>query len=144
MNHLTKPRLSNRRIASTLFFVALTLTCAVVASAQGKRPILGGYNEAAVDNSEVVEAAEFAVEEQGRKQEMTVSLVSIERAEIQVVAGKNFRLCLRVTLKAEGEDEESEQMVKVVVSRNLQKVFSLRSWAEEECAGSESDGSQKE
>lgn len=140
MNHVTKPRL----IVSTLFFVTLMFTCAVVASAQGKRPILGGYNEAAVDNSEVVEAAEFAVEEQGRKQEMMVSLVSIERAETQVVAGKNFRLCLKVTLKAEGEDEESEQMVKVVVNRNLQKVYSLTSWAEEECGGDESGGNQEE
>ena len=145
MNHLIKPRFSSRRIVSTLFFVALTLTCAVVASAQGKRPILGGYNEAAVDNAEVVAAAEWAVGEQGRKQEMTVSLVSIERAETQVVAGKNFRLCLKVTLSAEGEDEESEQIVKVVVYRNLKQEYSLTSWAEEECGGGgDSDGNQEE
>jgi hypothetical protein len=144
MNRLNTPRFSSRRIASILFFVALTLTCSLLASAQGKRPILGGYNEAAVDNAEVIEAAEFAVEEQGRKQEMTVTLVSIERAETQVVAGKNFRLCLKVKLSTEGEDEETEQMVKVVVNRNLQKVYSLTSWAEEECAGGETDGNQEE
>ena len=144
MNHLTKPRFSNRRIVSALFFAALTLTCAVVASAQKKPPLVGGYKAVAVDNPEVVAAAEFAVGEQGREQEMTVSLVSVERAEIQVVAGKNFRLCLKVTLSAEGEDEESEQIVKVVVYKNLQQEYSLTSWAEEECVGSESNGSQEE
>lgn len=144
MNHLSKPRFSNRRIVSTLFFVALVFTCAVVASAQ-ERPILGGYKAAKVDNPEVVAAAEWAVGEQGRKQEMTVSLVSIERAETQVVArSKNFRLCLKVMFKAEGEDEDVEQMVKVVVNTNLQQESSLTSWAEEECAGSESNESQEE
>lgn len=145
MSHLTKPRFSSRRIISALFFVTLMLTCAVATSAQGKRPILGGYKEAKVDNPEVVASAEWAVGEQGRKQEMTASLVSIERAETQVVAGStNFRLCLKVMFKAEGEDEDVEQMVKVVVNRTLQQEYSLTSWEEEECGGSESDGSQEE
>lgn len=144
MNHLTQPRLASRRIVSTLFFVTLAFSCVIVASAQGKRPILGGYKDAAVDNAEVVAAAEFAVGEQGQKQEMTVSLVSIERAESQVVAGVNYRLCLKVTLKAEGEDEEVEQTVKVVVHKSLQREYSLTSWAEEECAGGDPDGNRNE
>jgi hypothetical protein len=97
-----------------------------------------------VDNAEVVAAAEWAVGEQGRKQEMTVTLVSVEHAATKVVAGKNFMLCLKVTLSAEGEDEESEQTVKVEVHRNLQQEYSLMSWAEEACGGSGSGGNQEE
>lgn len=136
MNRITKPRFYNRRIVSALFFVTLMFACAVVASAQ-KRPILGGYSKAEVDNAEVVEVAEWAVGEQGRKQEMTVKLESIERAATQSASGRNFKLCLKVRLSAEGEDEESEQLVRVVVHRNFQKVSSLTSWAEVEDCGSE-------
>ncbi|HYE72012.1 MAG TPA: hypothetical protein VEF04_01725 [Blastocatellia bacterium] len=132
MNHVTRSCFSNRRIVSALFFVTLMLTCAVAASAQ-KRPILGGYRAAEEkDKAEVDEAAEWAIGEQGRKQEMTITLVSIELAEVQLVAGRNFNLCMKVTLSAEGEDEETEQLVQAVVYRNLKREFSLTSWEEVE------------
>lgn len=136
MNHLPKPRLSIKRIVPALFFVTLMFACMAVASAQ-KRPILGGYSKAATDNAEVVEVAEWAVGEQGRKQEMTVTLESVERAATQSASGRNFKLCLKVKLSAEGEDEESEQLVRVVVHKSFQNVFKLTSWAEAEDCGSE-------
>ncbi|HKP36827.1 MAG TPA: cystatin domain-containing protein [Pyrinomonadaceae bacterium] len=92
----------------------------------------GGFREVAKDDPEVEAAANFAVEEQGRKQEASLKLVSIERAESQVVAGINYRLCLKVS--KEGEDEADE--VKAVVYKNLQKEYSLTSWAEENCSES--------
>lgn len=104
--------------------------CANAASAQIRT---GGYKEVANDDSEVVAAADFAVSEQGRKQEVSISLVSVEHAEQQVVAGINYRLCLKVEI--DGETQE----VKAVVYRNLQKEYSLTSWEQESCSGSESD-----
>jgi hypothetical protein len=115
--------------------LSVTFCCVTVGWAQ-TRPILGGYKVVATDNPEVVAAAEFAVGEQGEKQESTISLVSIERAESQVVAGINYRLCLKVST----ESEEEPQDVKVVVHRNLQKQYSLTSWEEESCGGSDSEG----
>jgi hypothetical protein len=143
MNHLNKPRLSNKRIVPALFFMTLMLACMAVASAQ-KRPILGGYSKAEIDNAGVVEAAEWAVGEQGRKQEVTVTLESIERAATQSATGRNFKLCLKVRLSAEGEDEESEQLVRVVVHKSFQNVFTLSSWAEVENCGSEEDENWEE
>lgn len=132
MNLIINSPSFNRRVVSTMFFVALMLTSVVAASAQ-KRPILGGYRPAgAKDKAEVDEAAEWAVGEQGRKQEMTLTLVSIELAEVQSVAGRNFNLCMKVTLSAEGEDEETEQLVQALVYRNLKREFSLTSWEEVE------------
>lgn len=89
----------------------------------------GGYKEIPSDNPEAVAAANFAVNEQGQKQGSSYSLVSIERAESQVVAGVNYRMCLKV----EAGDETQE--VKVVVYRNLKKEYSLTSWTEESCSG---------
>jgi hypothetical protein len=119
-----------------LVALAITFGCVVVGLAQ-TRPIVGGYKVVATDDAEVVAAAEFAVGEQGKKQESTVTLVSIEKAEQQVVAGMNYKLCLKVTV---GDDADEPQDVKVVVFRSLKKEYSLKSWEEESCSESESDG----
>lgn len=95
----------------------------------------GGYKEAATDDAEVVAAADFAVGEEGRKEETSITLVAIEHAESQVVAGINYRLCLKV---ATGDDETKE--VKVVVYKNLRREYSLTSWTEESCGESASNG----
>jgi len=100
----------------------------------------GGYREVAKDDAEVAAAAEFAVTEQSKKQEMTYKLVSVEHAEQQVVAGINYRLCLKVGHRKEGEDEDTIETVRVVVYRNLQKAYSLTSWTQENCG--EESGTQ--
>lgn len=113
--------------------VALNIAFSCVNSVLAQR--MGGYKEASTDDAEVVAAADFAVGEEGRKEDTSISLVAIEHAEIQVVAGVNYRLCLKVTT---GDDEPKE--VKVVVYRNLQKAYSLTSWVEESCGESASSG----
>ncbi|MBI3653118.1 MAG: hypothetical protein HY231_18985 [Acidobacteria bacterium] len=107
-----------------LMSLLLALSCVMMTLAHQRT---GGYKEAANDDPEVVAAAEFAVAEQGRTQEAAITLVSVEQAETQVVAGINYRLCLKIAVDDETKD------VKVVVYRNLQKAYSLTSWAEESC-----------
>jgi ABC-type Na+ efflux pump permease subunit len=92
---------------------------------------VGGYKEIANDDEGAVAAAEFAVKDQSEKKEMTYKLVSIEKAETQVVAGINYRLCLKVGYKQ--NEEDATEFVRVVVNRNLQKEFSLTSWTPESC-----------
>lgn len=93
-------------------------------------PIPGGYIEASTTDPEVVSAANFAVGRQRRKRGARASLVSIERAETQVVAGVNYRLCLRV--RSGGRTQE----VVTVVYRNLRQRYSLTSWRARRCGGS--------
>jgi hypothetical protein len=108
------------------------------AQAQGTRPpIVGGYKVAATDDAGVVAAAEWAVGEQGRQQSTTIRLVSVEHAEQQVVAGMNYRLCLKVEVVDEENNVETTQDVKVLVYRSLQKQYTLRSWEDAECGDSE-------
>lgn len=92
---------------------------------------VGGYKEIAKDDEGAVAAAEFAVKDQSEKKEMTYKLVSIEKAETQVVAGINYRLCLKVGYKQ--NEEDATEFVRVIVNRNLQKEFSLTSWTPESC-----------
>lgn len=100
-------------------------------AAYGQR-ILGGYQKAATDNKDVVAAAEFAVSKQFEKEgQEGLTLESVDVAETQSVAGKNFRLCLTVSI-----DDETQQ-VKVIVSRPLKKPFVLKSWTVEDCGPDE-------
>jgi len=106
-----------------LLGLSVALSCVAVAQRLGG----GGWKTAEPDNAEVVAAAEFAVSEQGQKTETPITLVSIEKAERQSVAGSNFRMCLKVEVDDETQD------VKVVVHRSLQQQHELKSWEEGSC-----------
>ena len=90
-------------------------------------PPAGAYTEASTADREVVSAANFAVSRLRRKRGGRVSLVSIERAETQVVAGVNYRLCLRVRRRGRAQE------VVAVVYRDLRQRYSLTSWKVERC-----------
>jgi hypothetical protein len=123
-----------------IILVALSVVCGSVIAGlaqQQRPPMVGGYKEIATDAAGVKEAAEFAVGAQGKKENATIKLISVERAESQVVAGMNYRLCLKVEVASEDEDVDVKQQVKVVVFRSLQKQYTLRSWEEEDCSESE-------
>jgi Cystatin domain len=119
------------RLQGTVILLALSVVLGSVAVGVAQR--MGGYKEVAKDSPEVEEAAEFAVKAQGEKQEMTYKLVAVEHAESQVVAGINYRLCLKVGHHKADGDEETTEFVRAVVYRNLQKEYSLTSWAQENC-----------
>lgn len=128
-----------KSLRGAMILFALVLACggALVAQAQQKRPIVGGYKAMAVDDEGVVAAAEWAVGEQGRRQESNIRLVSVEHAEGQVVAGMNYRLCLKVEVLDEEGNVDTTQDVKAVVYRSLKKddPYSLTSWEEADCGG---------
>lgn len=121
-----------RNLRVVIVLAALSIALGGVGLVSAQR-ILGGYQPIAKDNAEVVEAADFAVKEQSRKQEMTYKLVEIEKAERQSAAGSNFRLCLKVGYHKEDDDVDTTEFVKAVIHRNLQQEYSLTSWAQENC-----------
>lgn len=121
----------SRAILAALALCAV-FGCAIVAAAQTR---VGGYKEISKDDAEVEAAANFAVAEQGRKKGTSFTLVSIERAESQVVAGINYRLCLKVST----DDDDEPNGAQVVVYRNLRKEYSLTSWEDADCDESDSE-----
>jgi hypothetical protein len=128
----------NKSLRITFILVAL---CVVFGSVAAQAQRAGSYREIDKEKEEDREAwaeaqaaAEFAVKAQGEKQNVTINLVSVEHAEQQVVAGKNFKLCLKVEVSDDSSESAAEE-VSVVVYRNLQQQYSLTSWEAADCGG---------
>jgi hypothetical protein len=119
-----------RNPVTVVIAVVFALISAVVVSAQKT----GDYREIDKADEGAVAAAEFAVKDQSEKKELTYKLVSVAKAETQVVAGINYRLCLKISYRKQNEDADTTEFVRVVVFRSLQKEYSLTSWTEEECS----------
>lgn len=125
----------NLRVLMMFAAFGIVFGCAVTNYAQKKPIITGGYKEIAVTDAGVQEAAEFAVSTHSEKNEVSLEIVSIEKAERQSVAGANYRMCIEV--KVVEEDNEDTQFVLAVVYKNLKNEFSLTSWKPDGCAKKE-------
>lgn len=121
-----------------LLALGIVFGSVMMVGAQQRPPIVGGYKPVAVDDPEVVAAAEFAVSERGRKLDSAVKLISVEQAERQTVAGVNYRLCLKVEIEDKDNNVDVTQEVRAVIFRSLKKEYSLKSWEEEDCGEDES------
>jgi hypothetical protein len=95
-------------------------------------PTVGGYNAVSISSADVVAAAEFAAKRQSAKRGTTVKVSAINRAESQIVAGTNYRLCLSANVFA-GKRKASTKQFSAVVFKNLRGAFTLKSWKEERC-----------
>lgn len=75
----------------------LVIAFAVAAAAQDNEPFTGGYGKISVKSAEARKAAATAIAQHARSHPKDkVSLVKILKAEQQVVAGMNYRVCLSV------------------------------------------------
>ena len=109
-----------------MLFLVIFVMPVLPVSGQGF-PVLGGYAEVSVNDPGVVEAANFAVAEQERKERAQgyhghIRLLEILGAKQQVVAGTNYNL--RLKLKAHGAEKEAT----AVVFRKLTGGHELTSW----------------
>src|SRR5581483_6899747 len=66
------------------------------------------------------------VKEVSAKKEITYKLIEIEKAESQVVAGINYRLCLKIGYHKADDDVDATETIRVAVYRSLQNQYSLR------------------
>lgn len=90
--------------------------------------MVGGYASVPVTSPEVLGISKSAVAMKNALPESKkVRLVSIKKAETQVVAGMNFRLCLRVA------DKSHSYRVRTVVYRDLVGALMLTEWTPKGC-----------
>jgi Cystatin domain len=82
----------------------------------------GGWGKANPKDLRLLEAARFAVAAEQARTDSVFKLVAVVRAEQQVVAGMNYRFCLRL------QGGKSKTAL-VQVYQNLEAKFSLTSWA---------------
>lgn len=108
-------------ISMSILALGVSLYSARAVSAQSA-PIVGGYAEASQSSPEVVSAARFAARELNLKQGDLFFVDSIKSAEVQVVAGVNYRLVMTLWVGGKLQD------FKVVVHKNLEQEYSLTSW----------------
>lgn len=90
-----------------------------------KPPTVGGYKAVDTTDERARAAAEWAVREQGEKAEKGIELMTLVKAEQQVVQGMNFRFCMRINTEG---DEEPESFVEVLVYQDLKGVNKLSKW----------------
>ena len=80
----------------TLLTSALLIAFFLVGSISVSAQIAGGYNPASVTDRSIKDAAAFAIKAHNKKSKKKVKLISIVKAQTQVVAGYNFNICLKV------------------------------------------------
>lgn len=121
------------RIPLMFAFLFIVFGCVLATYAQQEQ-IVGGYGEISVTDAEVVKTANFAIKAQSRKTKAKISLLSIKNAQMQIVSGRNYQLCLQVNYKAKKSKQAVEQFVTVVVYQSLKNKYELTSWTEKPCA----------
>ena len=123
------------QMAAIIAAFGLMVFSALICSAQ---IMVGNFRDAVKTDKEVIGAANFAVTAQSKKQKTSLKLVSIEKAEKQVVAGVNYRLCLAI------KSNNKSAQVTAIVYQNLQNQYKLTTWASGNCSGATTNATSSE
>ncbi len=108
--------------------IAVVFACADTSFAQ----MVGGFKAASVKDAAVVAAAEFAVSDHSEKNDVSLVVIEIKKAERQVVQGMNYRMCVEVGLADEGNEDET-QFVLMTVYQDLKRNYKVTSWKPDGC-----------
>lgn len=105
-----------------VLFLIISIMSVAPVSAQ-----TGGYSDVAVTNPEVIAAANFAVDEQAKKESAvgesgSFKLNKIISAKQQVVAGMNYDLQLKVKVRGD------KKIAQAIVYKSLSGTYQLTSW----------------
>lgn len=105
--------------------------------AHGPKPIkVGGYKTVDPTDERARAAAEWAVRHQGEKKGTAIELMTLVKAEQQVVQGMNYKLCMRVNME---EADEPVSFVEALVYMDLKKNYQLSSWKDASPCGEGAD-----
>lgn len=123
---------SSRIFFITVFFIIAA--CATTGFGQKRPPNVGGYSSANVEDADVKAAAKFAVKAKAAELKQKIDLQSIAKAERQVVAGTNYRLCIEAYAAPLKEGEDGVTVwATVIVYREPAGAMKLTKWEESDC-----------
>ena len=88
----------------------------------------GAYRTVSQRSRDVRAAYAFAIKTQAAKEAKPFAFVKVLKAESQVVAGMNYRVCMLVR-----EGKGRSKSVTVVVNKDLKNVWTLTSWVPGGC-----------
>lgn len=111
-------------IFGSLSFVFVFIATAADTRISAQEPqMTGAYSDALIKDKDVRKAANFAVKQRAVNTKKKLTLLSIRKAEIQVVAGLNYRVCMRVR-----DNRGRVSTVTTVVYKDLKNRLSLSRW----------------
>lgn len=84
--------------------------------------MVGNYRPVSKNDPQVKAAANYTVRAEARRIRHVITLLSVNKAEQQVVAGMNYRVCLKV------RDNRRTRWATAVVYRHWNGKRSLTSW----------------
>ena len=126
----------NKRLFSIALSIGVFMTLAVASASAQK---VGGYKEVSASDAAVQGAAEYAVSTRAKSSGKEISLVDVIKAERQIVAGSNYRLCLKITSQGEEGEADVTHFVQAVVYVDLKGNRKLASWAISDCGDEDGD-----
>ncbi len=112
-------------------FISLALMFAAMPSKADDSinpPMAGGYSANDPKSKDVRKAVAVALSQKQAQDKGRYSLEKVHSAETQVVAGLNYRLCLRVRHYPAGKLWPQTRHVAAVVYRDLSDQWSLTDW----------------
>ena len=124
----TKNTIIMNNYIRTIFLTAAIVFVISLSASHASAQIAGGYSDVESNSKEVQKAATFAVKARSRRLGKSLKLIRIEKAETQVVAGMNYRLCMDVR---EGSGKITKATA--VVYLDLKQHLSLSRWEKGGC-----------
>lgn len=110
----------------------MVFACATTAFGQIR---VGGFKSISVEDEGVLNAMNFALEQKSKEHGVELMLESLDKAEYQVVQGKNYRLCMQVYFPSKQAETDGVMMtIQTVIYQDLKGVYKLTSWKESECS----------
>ena len=118
-----------RNLFLIMIFIAITVLFSGVKGVFAQQyPMPGGYQKISPTDKQSLLAAKFAVKAEQQRLGTRIQFIGVESAETQVVAGTNYKLCLKVKIKGR------LQTATAVVFMNLKQKYSLISWRKGDCS----------
>ena len=112
-----------------LSFALLFFASASVKKVAAQDQIVGGYGDISVKSKDAKKFASYAVTTRSAKTGAKITLVKIQKAEQQVVAGLNYRICMTVR-----EGRHKPYTATAVVYQDLRNKRSLSKWKKGACS----------
>lgn len=110
------------KLLTSVFVLGFFCLIFTASSATAQEPMAGGYSSVSKNDAQVKAAAKYAVAREARRVKRGITLISISKAEQQVVAGMNYQVCMKV------RDGRKTRWASAVVYRHWKGTRSLTSW----------------
>ena len=110
------------KLHTSIFVLSTCFLVFTATNVSAQEMMTGNYRPANKNDAQVKAAAKYAVKTEAKRVKRGITLVSISKAEQQVVSGMNYMVCMKV------RDGRKTRWATAVVYRHWSGKRSLTSW----------------